>query len=168
MCWIGEKSVSKRWPEKSAHRQAYHDETAGLDFQFKIYLAFHIPRNPTDLFTPTASTVQPPSHITISPSLSLYTFKPPPSSSPMSKSVHPADVDVPSLTLLETGYQKVSKHLPLDQYLQLWRAVGHTVADMMLRGRGSRLEKVRLNLLVRTSHLPWRPPRDKAHKIPSS
>ncbi|GMI15003.1 hypothetical protein TrVE_jg10976 [Triparma verrucosa] len=55
--------------------------------------------------------------------------------------VHPADVDVPSMVVLETGYQKVSKHMSLEDYFMVWRAVGNTIAETMLRGRGSRMDK---------------------------
>lgn len=39
------------------------------------------------------------------------------------------------------GYQKVSKHMSLEDYFMVWRAVGNTIAETMLRGRGSRMDK---------------------------
>jgi len=53
---------------------------------------------------------------------------------------HPADVDVPSMVLLESSYQKVAKHTSLEAFFKTWHGLGNIVAGTLLRGRGSRLE----------------------------
>jgi len=55
------------------------------------------------------------------------------------KPIHPADTEVPSATVLETAYNKVSKHMSLEDFFVVWRACGHSLSDTMLRGRGCKI-----------------------------
>ena len=59
---------------------------------------------------------------------------------PASPPLHPADVDVPSFTLLQTAHQVVSAHLSISDFLTIWRTTSQQIARSLLSGRGSRVE----------------------------
>lgn len=55
------------------------------------------------------------------------------------KLLHPADVDVPSMVVLESSYERVAKHIAMSDYFFVWRAFCRVVLDVMLKGRGCRV-----------------------------
>ncbi|GMH47167.1 hypothetical protein TrRE_jg213, partial [Triparma retinervis] len=58
--------------------------------------------------------------------------------------IHPVDAEVPSATVLETAYNKVSKYMSLEDFFVVWRACGHSLSDALLRGRGCKISNFAL------------------------